>query len=187
MVNVWFSVYPQRLSYIGVDANGERFTIHLDIGQDISMGAGNNNRFARCGLRGFLQINFDVELVVSLLHVYCLHVKSVEVNGCTWAKVDIKKPTKLRAAWVSGLFRNLPDDVLVEAPGVEPGSENTPPQASTCVFLITCLSRRNPSRTKGPLALSSWSFAGRRQEHRGAIPCSRRPHPTPWERVGRGR
>jgi len=38
---------------------------------------------------------------------------------------------------------------MVEAPGVEPGSGNTPPQTSTYLVLFGCLSRLNPSRTRG--------------------------------------
>jgi len=41
----------------------------------------------------------------------------------------------------------------VEAPGVEPGSENTPPQTSTYLVLFSCLSRLCPFRTKRLLAL----------------------------------
>lgn len=37
---------------------------------------------------------------------------------------------------------------MVEAAGVEPASENTPLQASTCVFLLRCLLRLGSTRTR---------------------------------------
>jgi len=66
----------------------------------------------------------------------------------------------------------MPDVEMVEAAGVEPASEDTPLQVSTCLVLFGCLSCPGPSRTRGFRHYSA-IFRDRRDRHAPeAIPLS---------------
>jgi len=54
-----------------------------------------------------------------------------------------------------------PASYLVEAAGVEPASENTPLQASTCLFLLKGLSRLGSTRTRNLQRYPAFCFAYR--------------------------
>jgi len=54
-----------------------------------------------------------------------------------------------------------PASYVVEAAGVEPASENTPLQASTCVFPLKCLSRLGSTRTRNLQRYPAFYFAFR--------------------------
>lgn len=53
----------------------------------------------------------------------------------------------------------------MEAAGVEPASENTPLQASTCVFLLKCLSRLGSTRTRNFQRYPAFYFAFQASRH----------------------
>lgn len=63
-----------------------------------------------------------------------------DVNRFYRTTPDKEKPRK--PYWPRGFnfYRMLPDYEMVEVGGVEPPSENTPLQVSTCLFPLSCLS-----------------------------------------------
>lgn len=70
----------------------------------------------------------------------------------------------------------MPDVNLVEAPGVEPGSENTPLQASTCVSLLYCLSCRGSTRARNHPHYPTLVSPSGRQARPASYPTRRRPY-----------